>query len=107
MMVTTLSRLKQQVRWPYPRLCDSVGLPYASFRRWKHRLEQGQPAFFRPGPRKVVPLNLEELRAAFAEQARALALPCATCSTAASAAGESARCIGSTKPKSPVAIYRR
>jgi transposase InsO family protein len=63
-MVTTLSRLKQQVRWPYPRLCEALAVPYASFRRWKHRLEQGQPAFFQPGPRKVVPLNLEELRAA-------------------------------------------
>ncbi len=64
MMVTTLSRLKQQVRWPYPRLCEALAVPYASFRRWKHRLEQGQPAFFQPGPRKVAPLNLEELRVA-------------------------------------------
>jgi transposase len=63
MMVTTLSRLKQQVRWPYPRLCEALAVPYASFRRWQHRLEQGQPAFFQPGPRKVAPLNLEELRA--------------------------------------------
>ena len=64
MIVTTLSRLKQQVRWPYPRLCASLGLPYASFRRWKNRLEHGQPALFKPGPQKVAPLNLEELRVA-------------------------------------------
>ncbi len=63
MMVTTLNRLKQQVAWPYPRLCASLGLPYASFRRWKHRLEQGQPALFKPGPHKVGPLRLEELHA--------------------------------------------
>jgi transposase InsO family protein len=61
MVVTTLTRLKHQVHWPYQRLCESLGLPYASFRRWKDRLEQGQPAFFPPGPRKVAPLNLEEL----------------------------------------------
>jgi hypothetical protein len=61
MTVTTLTRLKQQVRWPYQRLCASLGLPYASFRRWKHRLEGGQPAIFKPGHRKVAPLNLEEL----------------------------------------------
>ena len=61
MMVTTLTRLKRQVRWPYQRLCQSLGLPYASFRRWKHRLERGQPAIFKPGPQKVVPLKLEEL----------------------------------------------
>jgi len=61
MMVTTLDRLKQQVRRPYRRLCESVGLSYASFRRWKHRLAQGQPALCKPGPHKVGPLRLEEL----------------------------------------------
>jgi transposase InsO family protein len=61
MTVTTLARLKSEVHWPYQRLCESLGLPYASFRRWKHRLEAGQPAILKPGPRKVVPLNLEEL----------------------------------------------
>ena len=44
MMVTTLSRLKQQVHWPYSRLCASLGLPYGSFRRWQQRREHGQPA---------------------------------------------------------------
>jgi transposase InsO family protein len=62
MIITTLTRLKQQVRWPYPRLCESLALPNASFRRWKHRLERGQPALFKPGPPKVAPLKLEELR---------------------------------------------
>jgi transposase len=62
MVVTTLTRLKQQVRWPYPHLCESLALPYASFRRWQHRLEHGQPALFQPGPPKVAPLKLEELR---------------------------------------------
>ena len=62
MVVTTLTRLKQQIRWPYRRLCASVGLPYANFRRWKHRLACGQPALFQPGPKKVAPLNLDELR---------------------------------------------
>jgi transposase InsO family protein len=61
MMVTTLSRLKQQVRWPYPRLCEALAVPYASFRRWKHRLAQGQPPIFKPGPHKMGPLKLAEL----------------------------------------------
>jgi len=64
MMVTTLSRLKPQVHWPYSRLCASLGLPYGSFRRWQHRLEHGQPALSKPGPHKVVPLHMEELRVA-------------------------------------------
>ncbi len=62
MMVTTLDRLKPQVRWPYRRLCGSVGLPYASFRRWKHRLAQGHPPISKPGPHKVGPLRLEALQ---------------------------------------------
>jgi len=64
MIITTLRQLKQQVHWPYERLCASIGLSYASFRRWKRRLDCGQPAFLKPGPHKVAPLRLEELRAA-------------------------------------------
>jgi transposase InsO family protein len=64
MIVTTLSQLKGQVHWPYGRLCASIGLSYVSFRRWKRRLDCGQPAVFKPGPHKVAPLRLEELWAA-------------------------------------------
>jgi transposase InsO family protein len=64
MIVTTLTQLKRQVRWPYPRLCASLGLSYASFRRWQHHLEHGQPALCKPGPHKVAPLNLAELHLA-------------------------------------------
>lgn len=62
MVVTTLARLKQQVRWPYRRLSKSVGVSYANFRRWKRRRACGQPICFPPGPKKVVPLHLDELR---------------------------------------------
>jgi transposase InsO family protein len=61
MIVTTLTRLKRQGPWPYQRLCAHLALPYSSFRRWKHRLERGQPVLFKPGPQKVAPLDLEEL----------------------------------------------
>ena len=67
MMVTTLSRLKQQVHWPYSRLCASLRLPYGSLRRWQHRLEHGQPALSKPGPHKVAPLHREELRVALCD----------------------------------------
>ncbi len=62
MVVAILTQLKQQVGWPYQRLCGSIGLSYGNFRRWKHRLACGQPPFSKPGPKKVVPLNLDELR---------------------------------------------
>jgi hypothetical protein len=61
MIVTTLTQLKRQVRWPYPRLCEFLGLSYASFQRWQHHLKRGQPALCKPGPHKVAPLNLEAL----------------------------------------------
>jgi hypothetical protein len=64
MVVTTLTELRRQVRWSYPRLCRCVGVPYGSFRRWAARLAQGQPVWCRPGPQKVVPLRLPELRGA-------------------------------------------
>jgi len=62
MVVAILTQLKQQVGWPYQRLCGSIGLSYGNFRRWKHRMACGQPPFSKPGPKKVVPLNLDELR---------------------------------------------
>ena len=62
MVVTTLTQLKRQVRWSSPRLCRVVGVPYARVRRWTDRRAHGQPVWFRPGPKKVVSLSLDELR---------------------------------------------
>lgn len=62
MVVTTLTQLHSEVRWSYPRLCGCVGVPYGTFRRWQARLAQQQSTRMRPGPKKVVPLQLEELR---------------------------------------------
>jgi len=62
MVVTTLTQLKRDVRWPYQRLCRFLGVPYGTLRRWKQRLAQGQPARVPPGPKKVAPLSLAELR---------------------------------------------
>ena len=62
MLVTTLTHLKRQVRWSSQRLCRFLGVPYGTFRRWQQRLAQGQLARFRPGPKKLAPLTLEELR---------------------------------------------
>jgi hypothetical protein len=63
-VIPILTQLKQAVHWSDHRLCHVVGVPYGSFRRWKARLAQGQLARFRPGPKKVMPLSLEELRGA-------------------------------------------
>lgn len=62
MLVTTLTELKREVRWPYRRLCRFLEVPYGSFRRWKRRLAQGESLRRPPGPKKVAPLRREELR---------------------------------------------
>ncbi len=62
MLIPTFTQLKHDVRWPYERLCRVLGVPYGTVRRWKQRLAQGQPARFPPGPKKVAPLRLDELR---------------------------------------------
>jgi transposase InsO family protein len=62
MLIPTLTQLKREVRWPYQHLCRFLEVPYGSFRRWKQRLAQGEPVRFPPGPKKLAPLSLEELR---------------------------------------------
>lgn len=42
--------------------CRVVASPYSTFQRWRHRHLQGKPVCQRPGPRKVPPLPLEQLR---------------------------------------------
>jgi len=66
MLIATLTQLKREVGWPYRRLCGFLEVPYGSFRRWKQRCEQGEPVRIPPGPKKVAPLPLEELRGAVA-----------------------------------------
>ena len=66
MLIPTFTQLKREVHWPYRRLCCVLEVPYGSFRRWKRRLEQGEPVRIPPGPKKVTPLSREELRGAVA-----------------------------------------
>ena len=67
MLIPTFTQLKREVHWPYRRLCCVLEVPYGSFRRWKRRLEQGEPVRIPPGPKKVAPLSLDELRGAVCE----------------------------------------
>jgi len=52
----------QQSGWSRQRLCRAAGLSYATFRRWKRRVRQGQPAWQTPGPKPIAPLELERLQ---------------------------------------------
>lgn len=43
------------------QVLKAVGLPRATFHRWRARLRKAEPLAQRPGPKKEAPLNLEEI----------------------------------------------
>jgi hypothetical protein len=47
---------------PYAAQCQSLGVGYASFMRWCQRMDRGEEAITRPGPKKVEDFDLEALR---------------------------------------------
>jgi len=57
-----MNALKQKSRWPYRRLCSLAGVPYVSFLRWHGRVDRGEPAQRRPGPKPIGPFDTEWLR---------------------------------------------
>lgn len=61
MVLEHIESLKAEVLWPYERLSQAVGLPYSTFMRYRQRLATGEPAVYRPGPKKIVSLDLEKL----------------------------------------------
>jgi hypothetical protein len=54
--------LKKRFCLPYRSIADQVGLSYTTLMRWKQRIADGQPAVKRPGPKKVKPLDIEQLK---------------------------------------------
>jgi transposase InsO family protein len=63
MAVQEMIALKQEFHWPYAWLCETVGVAYSSFKRYKRRLSREQAAVFKPGPKKIGPLKLQDLMA--------------------------------------------
>lgn len=45
------------------QLCQKLGLPLSSLRRWRARAARGEPVVRQPGPKKLGPLPFEKLRA--------------------------------------------
>lgn len=56
-----IRQLRQQTGWNCEQLCAMAGLSLATFHRWSDRMEQGLPAICKPGPKPLVPLELERL----------------------------------------------
>jgi hypothetical protein len=56
-------KMKTTFSLSYACLADQVGLSYRTLMRWKRRLANGQAAVEKRGPKKIRPLNLNELKA--------------------------------------------
>lgn len=68
MMVQRIEQWREAEGLSCRAFCIREGIPYASFMRWKSRLDGGVPIIGQPGPKKVEALDLEVLR----EQIRGL-----------------------------------
>lgn len=60
-MIDIVQPLKDNTDLSYQRICSSCELPYPSFMRWKSRNGKEVSVLNKPGPKKVLPLELETL----------------------------------------------
>ena len=58
-----IEKAKTKFSLSYASLANQVGLSYRTLMRWKRRLADGQAAVEKRGPKKIRPLNLNELKA--------------------------------------------
>lgn len=66
MAVQQMIALKQEFHWPYTWLCQTAGVAYSSFKRYKRRRNRKEAAVLQPGPKKIEPLRLQDLLAEIA-----------------------------------------
>jgi hypothetical protein len=57
-----IAEVKTKFSLSYACLARQMGLSYATLMRWKKRLASGKPAVQKRGPKKVQPLDLDQLR---------------------------------------------
>jgi hypothetical protein len=57
-----IADLKKRYSLSNSSVARHLGLSYATLMRWKRRLSSGEPAVQKPGPKKVRPLDLGQLR---------------------------------------------
>ena len=61
MVLEHIESLKAEVLWSYERLSQAVGLPYSTLMRYRQRVATGEPVIYRPGPKKIMSLDLEDI----------------------------------------------
>ena len=60
-MLELIESVSKTNHWPYRQTCETVGLSYSSFMRWKERQRLGQAAIQKPGPQKAGILDVDRL----------------------------------------------
>jgi transposase InsO family protein len=63
MVIEQVEGIQKEAGASCRRVLQAAGLPGATFHRWRARLRSGEPLIRRPGPKKAVPLDLENLLA--------------------------------------------
>ena len=56
-----MTAIRATLGLPLRELCALLDVPYSTVRRWHGREQRGEPILHSPGPRKIVPLRMEEL----------------------------------------------
>ena len=57
-----IAEVKKKCSLSNSEIARQLGLSYATLMRWRRRLSKGQPPVEKPGPKKVEPLDLGQLR---------------------------------------------
>lgn len=61
-MVATIESIKSEYGVTVASLVEMVGLPLASYMRWKRRLQNGEDPVKKPGAKKTSPIDLNDLK---------------------------------------------
>ncbi|MEI7881592.1 MAG: hypothetical protein WCI95_12025, partial [bacterium] len=63
MILKAMDEIKEATGEPYTRLCAGVGVSYSSLLRWQSRRDRGLAPVSVPGPRKLPPVDLGQVKA--------------------------------------------
>ncbi|MHC4538007.1 MAG: hypothetical protein ACYS6K_29110, partial [Planctomycetota bacterium] len=61
-IIEIMRKMKTATGLSYPAVCEACEVKYPSFARWLKRYTSNRPVASRPGPKKVEPFDMENLR---------------------------------------------